>query len=186
MKKVFFGCIILLGFACGLSAQEEIDSDYIIREEDVLSVTVRDEPEYTVRERSVRMDGKITLPMLGEIHASGKTTKQLESEITERLKYLVRDPIVQVFVDKVFSHRVTVAGKVGKPGQYALGSPTTVLEVLMSAGGPLDSAKVKNIKIVRNVNGKEVHFPFNYRNVLQGKNLNQNILLENRDLILVP
>lgn len=188
MKNIFFICMILFGFACGSSAQEDIDSDsdYVIREEDVISVNVRGEPENSVRDRSVRMDGKITLPMLGEIHASGKTTKQLEAEITERLKYLVRDPIVQVFVEKVYSHRVTVAGKVGRPGTYALGSPTTVLEVLMSAGGPLATAKIKKIKIVRKVNDVEVQFPFNYKEVLNGKKLNQNILLENRDWILVP
>ena len=186
MRNVFFSCIILLVFTCGLPAQDEVDSDYVIREEDVISINVRNEDEYSVKERSVRMDGRITLPQLGEIYVGGKTTKQLEAEITERLKFLVRDPIVQVFVDRVFSHKVTIAGKVGRPGQYSLGAPTNVLEVLMSAGGPLPTASVKNIKIVRVVNGKEVQYPFNYKDALQGKNLQQNILLENRDLILVP
>jgi len=186
MRNIFFSFIILLVFACGLPAQGEADSDYVIREEDVISIEVRNEPEYTVSNRPVRMDGRITLPMLGEIYVGGKTTKQLEDEITERLKYLVREPIVQVFVDKVLSHKVTVAGKVGRPGQYSLGAPTNVLEVLMAAGGPLSTASVKNIKIVRHVDGKEVQYLFNYKDALQGKNLHQNILLENRDLILVP
>jgi len=186
MKKAFFSCVILLIFITGLPAQEDAGGDYVIREEDVLSITVRDEPEYTVKERAVRMDGRVTLPMLGEIHASGKTTKQLESEITERLKYLVREPIVQVFVDRVFSHRVTLAGKVGRPGQYALSSPTTVLDVLVRAGGPTADAQVKKIKVVRIENGVERQFMFNYKDVLQGKNMKQNILLENRDYIMVP
>jgi len=191
MRNLFWGCIILLGFVCGLAAQEEAESDYVIREDDVLSITVRDEPEFTVQGRPVRMDGRIALPQLGEIHVSGKTTKQLESEITERLKYLVRDPIVQVFVDRVVSYWVTINGKVGRPGRYAIGgpssgSPSTVLEVLATAGGPAPTASLKNIKIVRVVNGREVQFPFNYKDALQGKNLKQNIILENRDLILVP
>ena len=191
MRNVFFSCIILLVFACGLPAQDEVDSDYVIREDDVISIDVRNEREYTVSGRPVRMDGRITLPMLGEIYASGKTEKQLATEITERLRYLVRDPIVQVFVDKVVSYWVTINGKVGKPGRWLIGSPnsgspSTVLEVLASAGGPLPTASVKNIKIVRIVNGKEVQFPFNYKDALQGKNLHQNIVLENRDLILVP
>jgi len=186
MRNVFLSCIILLIAASGLPAQDEADSDYVIREEDILSIDVRNEPEYTVSNRPVRMDGRITLPMLGEIHVGGKTTKQLETEITERLKFLVRDPIVQVFVDKVLSHKVTVAGKVGRPGQYALGAPTNVLEVLMAAGGPLSTASVKNIKIVRIVNGTERQYLFNYKDALKGKNLQQNIQLENRDLILVP
>jgi len=186
MRNVFFSCVIILGFICGLTAQDSVDSDYVIREEDVISVVVREEPEYTERGIHVRMDGWITLPQISEIYVSGKTTKQLEAEIAERLRYFVRDPIVQVFVDKVFSHRVTVAGKVGRPGQYALGAPTNVLEVLMSAGGPLPTASVKKIKIVRNVNGRDVQYQFNYKDILQGKNLHQNIQLQNRDLILVP
>ena len=191
MRNVFFSFIILFVFASGLPAQDEVDSDYVIREDDVISINVRNESEYTVKERSVRMDGRITLPQLGEIHVAGKTTKQLEAEITERLKYLVREPIVQVFVDKVVSYWVTLNGKVAKPGRWLIGSPnsgspSTVLEVLASAGGPLPTASVKKIKIVRIVNGKEVQFLFNYKDALQGKNLHQNIVLENRDLILVP
>ena len=185
MKKAFFSCVIFWIFVSGLPAQDDADSDYVIREEDVLSITVREEPEYTVKERPVRMDGRVTLPLLGEIHASGKTTKQLETEITDRLKYLVRDPIVQVFVDRVFSQRVTVAGKVNRTGHYALSSPTTVLDVLVRAGGPTADAKVKAIKIVRTVNGREIQYTFNYKEVLQGKNMKQNILLENRDYIMV-
>ena len=200
MRNTFLSCIILLGFICGISAQEpqdqqerqslrdqeETDSNYIISEEDVLSITVRNEPEYSVTGRSVRMDGRITLPMLGEMHVSGRTTKQLEADLTERLKYHVREPIVQVFVDKVFSHRVTVAGKINRPGLHAITSPSTVLEVITRAGGPTATAKVKKIKIVRYVDGKEVQFLFNYKDVIRGKNLHQNILLENRDLILIP
>jgi polysaccharide export outer membrane protein len=183
-----------LGFVCGLYAQEQEevpDSDYVIREDDILSIKVRDEKEYTVEGRPVRMDGRITLPMLGEIYASGKTQKQLETEITDRLKLFVKDPIVQVVVDRVASYYVVLSGKIGKTGRHLIGSPnggspTTVLEVLAGAGGPLPTASVKNIIIVRKVNGQEVQFKFNYKDVLQGKNLQQNIILENRDWIMVP
>ena len=191
VRNVFFSCIILLGLICGISAQEqtnqqEVDSNYIISEEDILSITVRGEQEYSVNSRAVRMDGMISLPNLGEMHVSGRTTKQLEADLTEKLKLHLREPIVQVFVDKVFSHRVTLAGKVNRPGLHAITSPTTVLEIITRAGGPTAEAKVKKIKIVRYVNGKEVQFLFNYKDVIRGKNLHQNILLENRDLILVP
>lgn len=189
MKSVFFSCVILLGFICGLPAQEE--NSIVISEDDIISIKVRDEPEFSVEGRSVRLDGRVSLPMLGEIHVSGKTTKQLEEEITKRLEIFVKEPIVQVYVDRVFSHWVTVVGKVGKTGRYAIGSPSsgspsTVLDILATAGGPAETAKVKNIKIVRKVNGREVQYPFNYKDVLQGKNLHQNIPLENRDVILVP
>jgi len=191
MRNLLFSCIILLGFAGGLPAQEQNDGDLIIREYDSISVIVRDEPEYTVRERAVRMDGRISLPSIGELHVSGKTIKQLEAEVTEKLKILVRDPIVQVFVDNVASHYVLLAGQVGKTGHYSIaapasGSPTTVLDVLVRAGGPTATAKVKNIRIVRTINGKQVIYRFNYKDVLNGKNLQQNIVLENRDYIMVP
>ncbi|MDR0310763.1 MAG: polysaccharide export protein [Acidobacteriota bacterium] len=197
MRNIFFGCVILLVFACGLPAQEisaqaEADDSYVVKEDDILTIDVRGEPEYTVKERPVRMDGKISVPMLSDIHASGKTTKQLEEEITEKLKLFVKEPIVQVFVVKVGSHWVTLAGQVvGRTGRYAIGSPssgspTTVLEILATAGGLKETAKAKNITIARYVNGREVHFKFNYKDVLKGKNLSQNITLENRDYILVP
>ena len=188
MRKIFFICIILLGFTCELPAQQEAaDGDYVIREEDVLSIIVRDEKEYDVNARPVRMDGKITMPLLGDIFVSGKTTKELEAEITERLKIHLKEPIiVQVFLESTPSHKVTVGGNVVQPGDYALTSPTTVLQVLNSAKGLTEKAKVKNIKIIRYINGRQVQFNFNYKEFLQAKNLQQNILLQNGDYILVP
>ena len=189
MKNVFWGCIILMSFVCGLFAQtvpDEVDSNYIIGEEDVISITVRNEPEFSVSQRSVRMDGRVTLPMLGEIHASGKTAKQLEGEIARRLELFLKSPIVIVVVDRVLSQRVTVAGQVATQGLYAIGSPTTVLEILVRAGGLTQFAREKQIRIVRIVDGREVQFPFNYRDVIRGRNMQQNILLQNRDYIMVP
>jgi polysaccharide export outer membrane protein len=191
VRNVFFICVIMLAFVCGLSAQEDVDSNYVIREDDTLTITVRGFDEYTVKGRPVRMDGRIPFPGLGEIHVSGKTTTQLEEELTKRLEFLVLEPIVQVFVDNVASYWVLLAGNVSRTGKFAIGSPTSgsptrVLDVLASAGGPTEKAKIKDIKIVRYVNGREVIFRFNYKDVLQGKNLNQNILLENRDTIMVP
>ena len=186
MRNIFFSCFILLIFTCGMSAQEEVGSNYVIGEEDIISVIVRNEPEFSTSDRMVRMDGMITMPMLGEIYIIGKTARQLEEEITEKLKMFVVDPIVIVVIEKVLSHRVTIAGNIAKMGHYAIGTPSTVLDIIIRAGGPTPTAKVKNIKIVRVINGREVQFSFNYRDVIRGKNLRQNILLENRDLILVP
>ena len=187
MRNIFFGFVILLIFAGGLSAQEEeVDSNYVIGEEDVLSIIVRNEAEFSVRDRSVRMDGRITMPMLGEIYVIGKTARQLEDDVAEKLKLFVVDPVVIVVIEKIYSHRVTIAGNVSKPGHYAIGTPSTVLDILVRAGGLTATAKVRDIKIVRTVNGRQVQFPFNYRDVIRGRNMHQNILLENRDYILVP
>jgi polysaccharide export outer membrane protein len=170
-----------------LSAQAEADSNYVIGEEDVLSVIVRNEPDFTAKERIVRMDGRISLPILGEIYVVGKTTGQLEEELAIRLEQYLRPPIViTVNIEKVQSHKVVVAGNVGKPGHYAIGTPSTVIDILVRAGSPTPTAKVKKIKIVRKINGVEVQFSFNYKDVIEGKNMSQNILLENGDYILVP
>ena len=192
MRNVFFGCVVLLAFVCALSAQtmneanEAVDSSFIIGADDVLSVTVRNEPEFSVRERSVRMDGVIALPMLGEIQVIGKTTKQLEEDIAKKLEFLVIDPVVIVVVDKVNSQKVTINGQVARQGQYALTSPTTVLDILARAGGLTAAARDRQIRIVRNMDGVVTQFPFNYRDVIRGRNLQQNILLQNGDRIMVP
>jgi polysaccharide export outer membrane protein len=193
MRKVFFSCIILLGFAGGLFAQATVDdnnitaadSNYVIGEEDVLSVDVWKEADLSVKGRAVRLDGMIGLPLIGEVYASGKTTKQLQDEIAEKLKDIIIDPIVLVEVERIFSHKVSISGKIGKAGLYAIGAPTTVLDIINRAGGPAATAKIKKIIIVRTEDGKTTRFLFNYKDVIQGKDLNQNIFVKNGDMILV-
>ena len=159
---------------------------YRIGIQDVLSVLVWKEPELSVREVVVRPDGKISLPLINEIQASGLTTAQLREQIAEKLKDFVAAPNVSVTVVKTLSQSVTVMGQVGKPGAYLLGAPMTVLDVLARAGGLTEEAKRKSIKIVRTENGKTVQYSFNYKDVIKGKNLRQNITLKNGDIILVP
>jgi len=186
MKNIFFVWVIFVGFTGGLFSQEVVDSNFVIGEEDVLSIDVWKESDLSVKERSVRSDGMITLPLLGEIQASGKTVKQLQDEIAEKLKDLIVNPNVTVEVVRIFSQKVSVNGQVSRPGQYALGAPVTVLDVLSRAGGPTADAKSTKIKILRMVNGREIYFTFNYKDALKGKNIRQNILLENGDRVLVP
>ena len=186
MKKMCFVLVVLVGLAGGLFSQDVVDSNFVIGEEDVLSIDVWRENDLSVKERSVRSDGMITLPLLGEIQASGKTVKQLQDEIAEKLKDLIVNPNVTVEVVKVFSQKVSVDGQVLRAGQYALGAPTTVLDVISRAGGPTTAAKSTKIRILRIVKGKEIFFTFNYKDALQGKNMHKNILLENGDRILVP
>ncbi|MDR1726337.1 MAG: polysaccharide export protein [Acidobacteriota bacterium] len=182
-------CIILLGLSTGLSAQDaQVADDYVIGEEDILSINVWREPELSMKELSVRADGKISLPLVDEIQASGKTTGQLKEEITERLQEFVESPTVSVVVVKVLSHHVSVVGKISKPGLYVLTSPTTVMELIARAGGLAADANGKNIQIIRKEigTGRELRFPFNYKNVIKGKELHTNILLEVGDMVLVP
>ena len=168
------------------TAETSTMEDYQIGLQDVLSVMVWKEPELSVKEVVVRSDGKISLPLINDIQASGLTTKQLREQIAGRLQDFVAAPNVAVTVVKSLSRSVTVMGQVGKPGAYLLGAPMTVLDVLARAGGLTEMAKTKSIKIVRTEDGKTVQYSFNYKDVIKGKTFQQNITLKSGDIILVP
>jgi polysaccharide export outer membrane protein len=164
----------------------ETPEDFVIGLEDVLTVDVWKEPDLSVKDITVRPDGKISLPLIGEIKADGLTPEQLEDAITEKLKEYVASPLVSVVVEDINSLTVSIQGEVVKPGVYALGSPITVLELLARAGGLSEWADEKNIAIIRTEGGKSKYFKFNYKDVSKGKNLQQNIILQKGDIIIVP
>jgi polysaccharide biosynthesis/export protein len=170
-----------------VNKKDEVNKeDYVIGTEDILSINVWKEPELSVRELVVRPDGKISLPLVNDIQASGTTPNQLQARIAEKLKEFVASPNVNITVIRVNSHTVSVVGMVSKPGIYVLGSPLTVLDMLARVGGVTEYAKTKNIKISRNENGKIRQFSFNYRDAIRGINLQQNIVLKSGDTVLVP
>jgi polysaccharide export outer membrane protein len=160
--------------------------DYVIGLEDGLGVFVWREPDLSVKEVTVRPDGKITLPLINDIQAAGLTADQLQERITEKLKDYIASPTVTVVVTKIVSQKVSIVGEVGQPGVYPLGGPMTVLELLARAGGFREYAKKKGIVIVRQEGGKSIRFKFNYKDVSEGKNLEQNITLKSGDIVIVP
>jgi polysaccharide biosynthesis/export protein len=186
VKQILFGCSGIFLLSLFLLAQEAKKEDYIIGPEDVLTINVWKEPDLSMKELVVRPDGKISMPLVNEIQASGMSPKQLQEQIAVKLREFVETPIVNVTVIRVFSHSVSVVGQVGKPGLYPLNSPATVLNIIARAGGLTEFAKEKNIKVLRNENGKTLQFPFNYKDVINGKNLQQNIFLKSGDTITVP
>jgi polysaccharide biosynthesis/export protein len=183
-------CLTPLSFANGLAFQsptaQTIPADYVIGLEDVLSINVWKEPELSVKDALVRPDGKISVPLVGDIQASGLTPMQLQEQIRGRLKEFLASPAVTVVVLRVASQSVSIVGKVSKPGIYYLGAPMTVLELLARAGGLREDAKNKAISVVREEGTRTVRLPFNYKDVSQGKNLQQNIILKNGDQVIVP
>ena len=166
-------------------AAAELPEDYVIGLEDILSVNVWKEPELSVKEVVVRPDGKISVPLVGDIQASGLTPMQLQERITERMKEYVAAPSVTIVVLRVGSRSVSIVGQVAKPGIYYLGAPMTVLELLARAGGIGPDAEEKKIAIVRTEGGKTVSYRFNYKDVSKGKHLEQNIELKNGDTVIV-
>jgi polysaccharide export outer membrane protein len=162
------------------------DKDFVIGLEDVLAINVWKDPELSVKDIVVRPDGRISLPLVGDIQADGLTVRQLQDSIAIKLKDYITAPIVTVTVVKIFSQSVSVVGQVLKPGVVSLGAPMTVMELLARAGGLTLDAKSKKIKILRKEQGKTITLPFNYNDIINGTNLNQNILLKNGDVVVVP
>lgn len=154
---------------------------YLIGPEDILFIRVWREPDFTLP-AAVRPDGKITMPLIGDVQAGDQTPLQLTKTITELLGKYLNNPDVNVMVQDVRSKKYYIDGEVLKPGPYPLVTPTTVLEALSGAGGFRDFANTKKIRILRK--GNILHF--NYKDVSKGKNLEQNILVESGDHIIVP
>jgi polysaccharide biosynthesis/export protein len=191
MKITLFVLLSVLSIgAIALSFQAppaaKATADFVIGLEDILGVNVWKEPELSVKEITVRPDGRISLPLVGDIQASGSTPKQLQERITERLKEFVAAPNVTVVVLRITSQSVSIVGQVAKPGVYSVGVPLTVLELLARAGGLREDAKTKKIAIVRKEGDQTRHFTFNYKEVAGGQNLDQNIILRGGDVVIVP
>jgi len=154
---------------------------FIIGAEDTLLVQVWREPELS-RPVLVRPDGKITLPLIREVQASGRTPDQLAGDIQKALADYIKNPEVTVTVNQVNSKKYYITGEVGRAGAFPLVVPTHVLDALTTAGGFREFANTKKIVVLRN--GERLKF--NYKEVIKGKNPEQNILLENGDYIIVP
>jgi polysaccharide biosynthesis/export protein len=162
------------------------NGNFQIGNDDLLSINVWKEPDIS-RSIPVRPDGKISLPLVGEIQAAGRTPLQLEQEIASKLKNYIAEPEVTVMVQQINSEKFNILGQVAKPGSYSLTRGTTVLDAIATAGGFRDFAKKKGIYILRQAGtGTEARLTFNYNDVIKGKHLEQNIKLEPRDTIVVP
>jgi polysaccharide export outer membrane protein len=149
--------------------------------EDIILVRVWREPDLS-GPVVVRPDGQITLPLIGDIAAAGLTPLELSAKVAEKLSHYINRPEVIISVQTVRSKRYYVTGEVNRPGAYPLVVPTTVLEALTQAGGFREFANTKGITVLRG----SKRFKFNYKDVIKGKNLAQNIPLESGDYIIVP
>jgi len=162
------------------------DGKFVIGMDDVLAINVWKETEIS-RSVPVRSDGKISLPLAGEVQAAGHTPLQLEVEIAKRLQKYISEPEVTVIVQQINSQKFNILGLVVKPGSYPLTNAPTVLDAIALAGGFRDFAKKKAIYILRqDPGGGQSRVPFNYKAVIKGKNADQNVPLQPRDTVVVP
>ena len=166
-------------------AAVQVAPDYVIGPDDVITVVVWKEQEVS-GDFTVRPDGKISMPLMNDIAVAGLTPEQLRGRITEAAAKFIEEPTVTVVVKAINSRKVYVMGQVNKPGPYPLNSPTTVIQLLATAGGLLEYANQENISIVRNENGRQTSFRFNYKDFTRGRNPLQNIELKPGDTVIVP
>jgi len=167
------------------TAAKPHDATFIIGNDDVLAINVWKEPDIS-RSIPVRSDGKISLPLVGEVQAAGLTPLKLEKDIADKLKNYISEPEVTVMVQQVNSQKFNILGQVTKPGTYVIANSPTVLDAIALAGGFRDFAKKKSIYVLRHSASGESRLPFNYKDVSQGKNMEQNIKLQPGDTIIVP
>jgi polysaccharide export outer membrane protein len=162
------------------------DDSFVIGNDDVLAINVWKEPDIS-RSIPVRSDGKISLPLAGEVQAAGQTPLKLEQEIAGKLKNYISEPEVTVMVQQINSQKFNVLGQVARPGSYVIANSPTVLDAIAAAGGFRDFAKQKSIYVLRqNSDGTEARLQFNYKQVIKGVNPGQNVKLKPRDTIVVP
>jgi polysaccharide export outer membrane protein len=167
------------------AAAVDVPADYVVGPEDVLGINFWKDAEMT-GDVTVRPDGKITLPLLGDIDAAGLSPTQLSDRILTVAKKQIQDPTVTVVVRTINSRKVYITGQVANPGAFPLIGPRTVMQLIALAGGLTEYADKKNITITRVEGGKPVSLKFNYNDVAKGKNLAQNIVLKPGDTVVVP
>ena len=158
---------------------------YTIGPEDQLSVIFYRDKDMSA-DVIVRPDGKISLPLLNEIQASGLTPEQLREKVNEEAKRFIQDPSSTVVVRQINSRRVYITGAVEKPNVYTLLGPTTVLQLIATAGGLKDFASSQKITIIRLENGRRTVLKFNYKEVTAQTNMAQDIELRPGDTVVVP
>lgn len=161
------------------------DSDqYLIGPEDLLNIQVWKEETLT-KTVPVRMDGKISLPLVNEIQAAGLTPLQLKEVLTQKFKEFVDIPDVSVMVMEANSYKVFVTGQVKTPGVYRLRSESSLLQVISLAGGFTEWANQKEVVVIRNEKGNNQRFVINYKNIVSGDDLKSNLILKSGDTVIV-
>jgi polysaccharide export outer membrane protein len=182
---LFFGSMAVL-VSGSTVAQGVGDTGYQLRPGDVVAVSVWQEPglEQLVL---VRPDGGISFPLAGDLPAEGLTVEQLAANIRKKLVRFIPDPVVTVTLQEIPGNRIYVLGRVNNPGDFPIISrDVTVMQALSLAGGLTPFAKEREIRVLRQVDGKEQAFPFDYRRAARGEGSDQAIMLQPGDVVIVP
>ncbi len=161
------------------------DTTYVIGTEDVIAIGVWKEPDFSVT-LPVRPDGKVSLPLVGDVPAAGETPAHLSEDIVTALKKYLEAPRVTVTVTSIGSRNYFVLGEVGHPGKFPLQGDMSALQALSAAGGLTQYANRKKIYILRNEGQHQTRIPFNYKAALNGDAAASNLMIKPNDTIVIP
>jgi len=200
MKKQFIFISICLAFIIAFAASSvyageqkpsTVDTksgpnSYRIGSGDILDINTWKENNFSKTGILVRIDGKISFPLLNDIQAAGQTPLQLKKKIEKKLKNFIENPVVTVTVTAPDSKKVYILGEVVNTGEYPLVKNLTVLQAFALAGGFTEWASKKEIILFRKEDGKDKTIRINYKNILKGKDFKQNVQLQADDTIIVP
>jgi polysaccharide export outer membrane protein len=176
--------LICVSFAPYATAQQQ-PPDYTLNAGDSLDISVWKEPDLT-KTVIVLPDGKFSFPLVGEVTAAGHSVAQVEAEVTRRLKPLMPEPVVSIAVKNLDGCKIYVIGQVSKAGAFVMNPRINVLQALSLAGGMTPFAAVNDIVVLRGSGAAQKALPFHYAEVIKGRNLTQNLLLEAGDVVIVP
>ena len=192
MKKIIYLLIIvqtcfLMNTAMAEEKTEKSKTDeYVIGIGDILEIVTWKEPDFSRDAILVRLDGRISFPLLDDIQAVGQTPVQLKKRIEARLKEFVAAPSVTVTVHDAASQKFYILGEVAHTGEYPLVKELTVLQAFAIAGGFTEWASKKEIILFRRDNGKEKVIQINYKDIIKDKDFRQNVVIKANDTIIVP
>jgi polysaccharide biosynthesis/export protein len=183
-KIIVAAALLLVGMATQQVAWAQ-DIAYKVLPGDILSISVWREPELQ-GSVVVRPDGGFSFPLVGEVDARGKSLADLQKVVRERVSKFIPDAVVTVSLQEIKGNKVYVIGQVNKPGEFPVSRRVDVMQALSMAGGATAFAALGDIMVIRRTETGQLVLPFHYTDVVRGKNLEQNVLLEPGDVVVVP
>ena len=177
---------LILIFQVAIAQESERpDSSYEVLPGDLLQVSVWKEPDLQL-EVLVRPDGAFSFPLAGDISTANKSVPELQAQLTQRLARYIADPVVTVSVSQVLGNKIYVIGQVNTPGEFVVNPQVDVLQALAMAGGTTPFADLNSIRILRRSDSVQTALSFDYKDVIRGRNLEQNVMLQSGDVVVVP
>lgn len=173
------------GFAQESDSANGRSDVYLIKPGDLLEISVWAE-ENLQREAVVQPDGRISFPLVGVVDAANSSVDQIQIRVAERLSQYIPDPVVTVSIKEIRGNRIYILGQVQNPGQFIMNPQIDIMQALALAGGTTPFAELNDIKILRRTGNSQTFIQFRYADIVRGRNLEQNIMLESGDVILVP